>query len=116
MAGECRVDVRSLSGCYAWRAQGTDTNNVPAAAVGYFYFSGGLVTGQYSGMHNGKPVSRKFESGTATVNADGTGRIVVTDDYRSTETLDFVSAAAGTVLYLVHKREGTSITYEARKV
>lgn len=116
MAGECKVDVRALSGCYAWRGQGTDTGNVPVAAVGYFHFSGGLVTGQYSGTHGGQPVIKTFTSGNVTVNPNGLGRITVTDNAGATETMDFVAASQNTVLYLVHVRGGTTATYTARKV
>lgn len=116
MAGECKVDVRALNGCYAWRGQGTDTGGVPIAAVGYFFFSGGLVTGYYTGMHNGQPITKTFTSGTVSVNPDGSGHITAKDNANITEELDFVSAAAGTVLYLVHKRPGTNVTSEAHKV
>ncbi|HEX8693117.1 MAG TPA: hypothetical protein VF746_11895 [Longimicrobium sp.] len=93
-----------------------DTGAVPVAAVGYFHFSGSSATGQYSGVHGGTNVVKTFVSGTVTVARNGIGHMDVTDNTGVVESLDFVVGGQGTVMYLVHTRNGTTCTYEARKV
>lgn len=112
----CNVDVTLLSGCYAWRGEGTNTGGIPVAAVGFFHFGGrGAVTGSYEGSHGGTHVSRTF-TGTVSTDANGYGVMDFTDNAGSREILQFVMAQGATELFMVHTRAGTVAHYVARKV
>ena len=84
-AGTTNFTASSIKGAYVFTEQGSTSNNAPYAGLGSITLDGaGNATGSETIQSTGANLTTTF-TGTYTVNADGSGTIVVTHTIPSTD-------------------------------